>query len=68
MISITEISPVSIFSPQHNDYLEVIGAKMVIARNGQQFLKIECCLGSGEKVLISPYELDRLFAQFPIPF
>ncbi|MDB9372378.1 hypothetical protein [Nodularia sphaerocarpa] len=59
--------PVSIFIPDINDYVEVVGAKCEVI-DGKQYLRIVCRDSKGKKFGINPSDLQIYFNRYPIPF
>jgi hypothetical protein len=59
--------PVSIFIPELNDYVEVVGAKCELI-DGTQYLRIICANSKGNEVLLNPSDLQVYFERYAVPF
>jgi hypothetical protein len=59
--------PVSIFIPNINDYVEVIGAKGQLI-DGKPYLRIVCRTSTGTELLLNPSDLEIYFQRYAVPF
>ncbi|MCG6135179.1 MAG: hypothetical protein MET45_11010 [Nostoc sp. LLA-1] len=57
----------SIFVPNLNDYVEIVGGKVEFI-DGKQYLRIVCADSKGNEVLLNPSDLDTYFKRFVVPF
>jgi hypothetical protein len=59
--------PVSIFIPDLNDYVEIVGAKCQVI-DGKRYLRMICKASSGKEWLLNPSDLQIYFDRYAIPF
>lgn len=59
--------PASIFIPELNDYVEIVGGKIELI-DGKQYLRIVCANSKGNEVLLNPSDLEVYFKRFVVPF
>lgn len=57
----------SIFIPELNDYVEIVGGKIELI-DGKQYLRIVCANSQGKEVLLNPSDLETYFKRFIVPF
>jgi hypothetical protein len=57
----------SIFIPELNDYVEIIGGKCEFI-DGKHYLRIICADSKGNEVLLNPSDLETYFKRFVVPF
>ncbi|MBN3869543.1 hypothetical protein [Nostoc sp. JL33] len=57
----------SIFIPDLNDYVEIVGGKCEQI-DGKQYLRIICADSEGKEVLLNPSDLEVYFKRFIVPF
>ncbi|MFB2772266.1 hypothetical protein ACE1AT_23705 [Pelatocladus sp. BLCC-F211] len=57
----------SIFIPELNDYVEIVGGKCELI-DGKQYLRIICEDSKGNEVLLNPSDLETYFKRFVVPF
>lgn len=60
-------SPVSIFIPCLNDYVEVAGAVTQFI-DGKQYLRLVCRTSIGTEILMNPADLQVYFDRHAVPF
>jgi hypothetical protein len=59
--------PVSIFIPDLNEYVEVVGAICQVI-DGKQYLRIVCKASSGKEHLLNAGDLEIWFKRYAVPF
>jgi hypothetical protein len=57
----------SIFIPELNDYVKIVGGKCEQI-DGKQYLRIICEDSKGNEVCLNPSDLDLYFKRFIVPF
>ena len=62
-----KLTPVSIFIPNLNDYVEVSGARIETI-DGKQYLRIHCTDTKGKSHLFNPRDLEIFFNRHGVPF
>jgi hypothetical protein len=59
--------PVSIFVPDINDYVEIVGAKCQLI-DGKQYLRLVCRTIKGTETLLNPSDIQVYFNRHAVPF